>query len=179
MRDPLPKKQETVLVKKGDVHVCLKVMQLMNITYDYDYDHFINFIIYIYMYVYIYISRANAPTGSAGEESVSSCWVAVAGFWWFLVVVVVVVVVARRARQTHTQKLTQTARARARARREPAHMRKEQEPSQNHGIYDVFAASEKAKIEDKDSETTKTLYFTMFWACRVRTLAFRKVLKTS
>ena len=34
-------------------------------------------------------SRANAPTGSAGEESVSSCWVAVAGFWWVLVVVVV------------------------------------------------------------------------------------------
>ena len=68
------------------------------------------------------------------------------------------------------------------ARREPAHMRKEREPtelSQNHGIYDVFAASEKAKIEDKDSETTKTLYFTMFLACRVRTLAFRKVLQTS
>ena len=38
-------------------------------------------------------SRANAPTGSAGEERVSSCWVAVAGFWWVLVVVVVVVVV--------------------------------------------------------------------------------------
>ena len=87
-------------------------------------------------------SRANAPTGSAGEESVSSCWVAVAGFWWVLVVVVVVVccllfvvccllfvVVARRARarQTHPQKLTQTARARA--RREPAHMRKEREPT--------------------------------------------------
>lgn len=40
--------QETVLVKKGAIHVCLKVMQLLNITYDsYDYDHFINFIIYI------------------------------------------------------------------------------------------------------------------------------------
>ena len=38
----------------------------------------------------IYYSRANAPTGSAGEESVSSCWVAVAGFWWVLVFVVVV-----------------------------------------------------------------------------------------
>ena len=37
-------------------------------------------------------SIANAPTGSAGEESVSSCWVAVAGFWWVLVVVVVDVV---------------------------------------------------------------------------------------
>ena len=45
----------------------------------------------IYLSIYIY-SRANAPTGSAGEESVSSCWVAVAGFWWVLVVVVVVVV---------------------------------------------------------------------------------------
>ena len=51
--------------------------------------------------------------------------------------------------------------------------------SQNHGIYDVFAASEKAKIEDKDSEKAKTLYFTMFLACRVRKLAFRKVPKTS
>ena len=35
-------------------------------------------------------SRANAPTGSAGKESVSSCWVAIAGFWWVLVFVVVV-----------------------------------------------------------------------------------------
>ena len=51
--------------------------------------------------------------------------------------------------------------------------------SQNHGIYDVFAASEKTKSEDKDSETTKTLYFTMFLACRVPKLAFRKVPKTS
>ena len=51
--------------------------------------------------------------------------------------------------------------------------------SQNHGIYDVFAASEKTKIEDKDSEKTKTLYFTMFLACRVPKLAFRKVPKTS
>ena len=51
--------------------------------------------------------------------------------------------------------------------------------SQNHGIYDVFAASEKTKIEDKDSEKTKTLYFTMFLACRVPKLAFRKVAKTS
>ena len=51
--------------------------------------------------------------------------------------------------------------------------------SQNHGIYDVFAASEKTKIEDKDSEKTKTLYFTMFLACRVPKLAVRKVPKTS
>ena len=51
--------------------------------------------------------------------------------------------------------------------------------SQNHGSYDVFAASEKTKIEDKDSEKTKTLYFTMFLACRVPKLAFRKVPKTS
>ena len=51
--------------------------------------------------------------------------------------------------------------------------------SQNHGIYDVFAASEKTKIEDKDSEKAKTLYFTMFLACRVPKLAFRKVPKTS
>ena len=54
-----------------------------------------------------------------------------------------------------------------------------QKLSQNHGIYDVFAASEKTKSEDKDSETTKTLYFTMFLACRVPKLAFRKVPKTS
>ena len=51
----------------------------------------------------------------------------------------------------------------ARARRAPAHMRKgcsgAHKLSQNHGIYDVFAASEKTKIEDKDSEKTKTLYF--------------------
>ena len=51
--------------------------------------------------------------------------------------------------------------------------------SQNHGIYNVFAASEKTKIEDKDSEKAKTLYFTMFLACRVRKLALRKVPKTS
>ena len=51
--------------------------------------------------------------------------------------------------------------------------------SKNHGIYDVFAANEKTKIADKDSEKAKTLYFTMFWACRVRKLAFRKVPKTS
>ena len=49
--------------------------------------------------------------------------------------------------------------------------RKEREStnSKNHGIYDVFAASENAKIEDKDSETTKTLYFTMFLACGAKT----------
>ena len=51
--------------------------------------------------------------------------------------------------------------------------------SQNHGIYGVFAASEKTKIEDKDSEKTKTLYFTMFLVCRVPKLAFRKVPQTS
>ena len=68
-------------------------------------------------------SRANAPTGSAGEESVSWCWVVV------VVVVVVVVAVARcfvgtharraraRARQTSPQILTLLARARARAAR--------------------------------------------------------------
>ena len=68
-----------------------------------------------------YNSRANAPTGSAGEESVSWCWVVV------VVVVDVVVVVARCFVDTHAR------RARARAKhapkngliwREPAHMRK-------------------------------------------------------
>ena len=35
--------------------------------------------------------------------------------------------------------------------------------SQNHGIYDVFAASEKTKIEDKDSEKTKnTVFYDVF-----------------
>ena len=60
--------------------------------------------------------------------------------------------------------------ARARARREPAHIRKggsgAYKHSQNHGMDDVFAASEQTKIEDKDSEKTRTLYFTMFVACR-------------
>ena len=59
---------------------------------------------------------------------------------------------------------------RARARREPAHIRKggsgAYKHSQNHGMDDVFAASEQTKIEDKDSEKTRTLYFTMFVACR-------------
>ena len=41
--------------------------------------------------------------------------------------------------------------------------------SQNHGIYDVFAASEKTQIEDKDSEKTKTLDFTMFLATEDKT----------
>ena len=43
----------------------------------------------------------------------------------------------------------------------------------------MFLQQARNKIEDKDSETTKTLYFTMFLACRVRKLAFRKVPKTS
>ena len=91
------------------------------------------------------------------------------------------VVVARRARARAPNTSPKTdsngaraARARTYSQRTGAH-----KLSQNHGIYDVFAASEKAKIEDKDSETTKTLYFTMFLACRVRTLAFRKMLKAS
>ena len=81
-------------------------------------------------------SRANAPTGSAGEESVSWCWVVVVVVVVVVVdvdvddvvvVVVVVVVVARcfvdtharraRARQTRPQKRTHLARARARAAR--------------------------------------------------------------
>ena len=71
------------------------------------------------------------------------------------------------------------ARARAARARTYAERRFGSQLSQNHGIYDVFAASEKTKIEDKDSEKVKTLYFTMFLACRVRKLAFRKVPKTS
>ena len=86
-------------------------------------------------------------------------------------------------RAPNTPPNTDSFGARARARREPAHMRKggsgAHKLSQNHGIYDVFAASEKTKIEEKDSEKAKTLYFTMFLACRVRKLAFRKVPKTS
>ena len=61
-------------------------------------------------------------------------------------------------------------------------MRKEREPTNSAKtmVFTMFLQqARKAKIEDKDSETTKTLYFTMFLACRVRTLAFRKVLKTS
>ena len=86
----------------------------------------------------------------------------------------VVVVVARRARARaraeHTPKNWLKRRAGAR-RGTTTNNRKEREStnSKNHGIYDVFAASEKAKIEDKDSETTKTLYFTMFLACGAKT----------
>ena len=75
-------------------------------------------------------------------------------------------------RAEHTPKNWLKRRARARARRgTTTNNRKEREStnSKNHGIYDVFAASEKAKIEDKDSETTKTLYFTMFLACGAKT----------
>ena len=90
---------------------------------------------------------------------------------------------APRARAPNTPPNTDSFGARARARREPAHMRKggsgAHKLSKNHGIYVVFTASEKTKIEDKDSEKVKTLYFTMFFACRVRKLAFRKVPKTS
>ena len=128
-----------------------------------------------------YYSRANAPTGSAGEESVSSCWVAVAGFWWLLLLLLLLLWLwlwlwllllllllllwlwlllllllllllsllraAReraRQRQTRPQKLTHLARARARGasphicEKKGAH-----KLSQNHGIYDVFAASER------------------------------------
>ena len=81
-----------------------------------------------------YYSRANAPTGSAGEESVSSCWVAV-GVFFFLVVVAARcfvrthagrvssllllllllhgVLLAQAARQTRPQILTHLARAHA------------------------------------------------------------------
>ena len=119
-------------------------------------------------------SRANAPTGSAGEESVSSLLLLL-----LLLLHCVLLAHARRARAPNTPPNTDSFGARA--RREPAHMRKggsgAHKLSQNHGIYDVVAASEKTKIEDKDSEQAKTLYFMMFLACRVRKLAFRKVLK--
>ena len=45
-----------------------------------------------------YYSRANAPTGSAGEESVSSCWVAVGVFF--------VVVAARCFVRTHAGRVS-------------------------------------------------------------------------
>ena len=77
---------------------------------------------------------------------------------------------AARARAPNTPLKTDSKGARAR-RGTTTNNRKEREStnSKNHGIYDVFAASEKAKIEDKDSETTKTLYFTMFLACGAKT----------
>ena len=141
-------------------------------------------------------SRANAPTGSAGEESVSSLLLLLlllsssSLLLLFTVVVVVVVVDVVDVVDVDVDVdvvVVVVARGfvgtRARARREPAHMWKgvsgAHKLSQNHGIYDVFAASEKTKIEDKDSEKAITLYFTMFLACRVRKLAFRKVPKTS
>ena len=78
----------------------------------------------------LHYSRANAPTGSAGEESVSWCWVVVV-----VVVdvdVVVVVVVARcfvdtharraRARAKHAPKNGLIWRARARARGASPHI---------------------------------------------------------
>ena len=37
----------------------------------------------------------------------------------------------------------------------------------------------KQKLKIRIAKKTKTLYFTMFLACRVRKLAFRKVPKTS
>ena len=78
---------------------------------------------------------------------------------------------AARARAPNTPPKTDSKGARARARGTTTNNRKEREStnSKNHGIYDVFAASEKAKIEDKDSETTKALYFTMFLACGAKT----------
>ena len=57
---------------------------------------------------------------------------------------------AARARAPNTPPKTDSFGARARARRAPARMRKggsgAHKISQNHGIYDVFAASEKTKI---------------------------------
>ena len=92
-----------------------------------------------------------------------------------LLLLLLFVVVAHTSPKTDSKGArARAARARTYAERTGAH-----KLSQNHGIYDVFAASEKAKIEDKDSETTKTLYFTMFLVCRVRKLVFRKVPKTS
>ena len=107
-------------------------------------------------------------------------------------VVVVVVAVARcfvgtharrvraRARQTRPQILTHLARARARGARPHIYGREVREPTnepKNHGIYDVFAASEKIKLKIMIAKKTKTLYFTMFLARRVPKLAFRKALK--
>ena len=118
---------------------------------------------------YLRNSRANAPTGSAGEESVSSLLLS-------SLLLLLLLLLLNGVLLAHTSQFLGACLARA---PRAAHMRKgvsgAHKLSQNHGIYDVFAASEKTKIKDKDSEKAKTLYFTMFLACRVRKLAFRKV----
>ena len=144
-------------------------------------------------------SRANAPTGSAGEESVS--------WWWLLLVLLLLLLLlvllmlllllllllllhgvllahtrAARARAPNTPANTDSFGARARARGARPHIygREVREPTnepKNHGIYDVFAASEKIKLKIRIAKKTKTLYFTMFLARRVPKLAFRKALK--
>ena len=107
------------------------------------------------------------------------------------VVVVVVVAVAvarcfvgthaRRARAPNTPANTDSFGARARGGARPhIYGREVREPTnepKNHGIYDVFAASEKIKLKIRIAKKTKTLYFTMFLARRVPKLAFRKALK--
>ena len=91
--------------------------------------------------------------------------------FFFLLLLLLLLLRAARARAPNTPPKTDSKGARARAAR---NNNKQPERTgvhkhKNHGIYDVFAASEKAKIEDKDSETTKTLYFTMFLACGAKT----------
>ena len=142
------------------------------------------------MNIYVIYSRANAPTGSAGEESVS--------WWWLLLLLLLLVLVLLLLLLLmlllllllllHGVLLAHTRAARARAK----HARKywliwrtytegrfgsPQTNQKNHGIYDVFAASEKIKLKIRIAKKTKTLYFTMFLARRVPKLAFRKALK--
>ena len=172
----------------------------------------------------------------------SSCWVAVAGFWWVVVVVVVdvvdvvnvgdvvdvvvvvvdvdvvvavvvddvvvvavvavvvvvvvdvvdvvvvvaVVVVAvavvccccaprARARQTRPQILThlaRAARARTYAERTGAY-----NLSQNHGIYDVFAASVKQKLKIRIAKQQKHCILRCFWPVGCENLRLEKCLK--
>ena len=85
-----------------------------------------------------------------------------------------------RARAKHARKYWLIWRARASGARPHIYGREVREPTnepKNHGIYDVFAASEKIKLKIRIAKKTKTLYFTMFLARRVPKLAFRKALK--
>ena len=85
-----------------------------------------------------------------------------------------------RARQTHPQKLTQTARARARARREPAHMRKEREPTNSAKtmVFTMFLQqARKQKLKIRIAKQQKHCILRCFWLVGCVHLRSEKCLK--
>ena len=83
-----------------------------------------------------------------------------------------------RARQTHPQKLTQ--KARARARREPAHMRKEREPTNSAKtmVFTMFLQqARKQKLKIRIAKQQKHCILRCFWSVGCENSCSEKRLK--